>query len=109
MHGTDLTESYASSNYTIKVRATLELEYSESYEVPFTLMVKKIGVTEPEIIVEEPVVAEPTNTGNHPSWYGETLENLEAEPFESGKPIPYVASLSEAGLLTIGWDNWMVV
>ena len=50
-----------------------------------------------------------TNEENYPVWRGEILETLETEPFQNGKPIPYIADLSETGLLTIGWDTKLKV
>ena len=51
----------------------------------------------------------PANDDNLPIWEDAILNELVAEPFSDSKPIPYMADLTLAGVLVIGWDTWMAV
>ena len=42
-----------------------------------------------------------------PKWEGSIRENTELGEFHPDQPVPYIADLTQTGVMTIGWDRQM--
>ena len=110
VHGFQLSDSYAGRTFNIRLTATtLTATYYEEYEASFDLIVAPLRPKASDLQQEAADPSEATdesrvNKQGHPVWTGKLLATTLAEPFDSDKPKPYIAALSESGLLTVGWD-----
>ena len=41
------------------------------------------------------------------NWDGAIRENIELGPYSEDQPIPYIADMSQKGVMVIGWDRQM--
>jgi len=79
--------------------------YNDTYEEKFN---GHFMVT----IWDDPVVEEPWTPPNPieiKDWDPVAIrDSMEPEPYDPQKPIPYVAEISQTGVMTIGWDKSMM-
>ena len=89
-------------DYMIRIEARFyNATYEETFKGQFFLTVWDDPPPEPEPWrPEDPI--------EYQVWDGSIKENMIPEPYDPEKPVPHIVSLSQDGVMQIGWDRDMV-